>query len=176
MTVTELPSADSFRNAIRRPSKVSETIRSSPSPMRRGGSAWPPVSSQTWSSVASSLPSARYSTIVNATANPSGLNATAPYDGRPGNEHSGSRLALTPEEAREIAEAQAKRTAERAAASSAERAAPQKGGNVGAYNDFWFEWGGENYLLDGKFRTSILTDPPDGRMPTLHCRCARAAR
>ena len=32
---------------------------------------------------------------------------------------------------------------------------------------FWFEWGSKGFAIDGKFRTSILTEPPNGRMPEL---------
>ena len=38
-------------------------------------------------------------------------------------------------------------------------------GNVGGYNFFWVDRGSEVSLIDGKFRTSIITDPPNGRMP-----------
>ena len=34
----------------------------------------------------------------------------------------------------------------------------------GAYNDFWFDWGEE---LSGNLRTSLIIDPPDGRLPPL---------
>ena len=81
----------------------------------------------------------------------------------------GEKLTLTPEEA----EANAKRRADANAAqdgpsaSAGERAAPEKGGNVGAYNNFWFEWGSQNFMIDGKYRTSVLTDPPNGQMPAM---------
>ena len=38
------------------------------------------------------------------------------------------------------------------------------GGSVGAYNDFWFDRG-FNVVADR--RTSLIVDPPDGRIPTL---------
>ena len=79
----------------------------------------------------------------------------------------GDQLFMTLEEAEVIEKAQAERTASRAEASDPNRAAPTVGGNVGAYNDFWFEWGSDTFSVDGKFRTSILTDPPNGRMPEL---------
>ncbi|MEM7099630.1 MAG: hypothetical protein AAF541_15295 [Pseudomonadota bacterium] len=40
-------------------------------------------------------------------------------------------------------------------------------GNVGGYNFFWTDRGTDVNLVDGKFRTSILYDPPNGRMPDL---------
>jgi hypothetical protein len=55
------------------------------------------------------------------------------------------------------------------------RAAPPKGGdgsvgpagNVGGYNNFWLDRGSEYNTVDGQRRTSILVDPPDGRVPAL---------
>ena len=79
----------------------------------------------------------------------------------------GEQLFLTREEAEAIEKAAAERTAERAVASAPDRDAPKAGGSVGAYNDFWFEWGTDTFSVDGKYRTSILTDPPNGRMPSL---------
>ena len=37
-------------------------------------------------------------------------------------------------------------------------------GDVGAYNDFWVAWGTK---VVGTRRTSLITDPPDGKMPPL---------
>src|SRR5262249_7019424 len=37
-------------------------------------------------------------------------------------------------------------------------------GNVGDYNQFWYDWG--TRMLGAK-RTSLITDPPDGRIPPL---------
>src|SRR4030095_3894288 len=55
------------------------------------------------------------------------------------------------------------------------RSAPPKGGdgsvgpagNVGGYNNFWLDRGGAYNIVDGQRRTSILIDPPDGRVPAL---------
>ncbi len=41
-------------------------------------------------------------------------------------------------------------------------------GNVGGYNVFWMDRGEDTFSIDGKYRTSILTDPPNGRMPEMH--------
>ena len=41
-------------------------------------------------------------------------------------------------------------------------------GNVGAYNVFWFDRGDNAFSIDGKFRTSIITDPANGRKPSMH--------
>jgi hypothetical protein len=55
------------------------------------------------------------------------------------------------------------------------RAAPPKGGdgsvgpagNVGGYNNFWLDRGSQYSIVDGQRRTSIVIDPPDGRVPAL---------
>lgn len=36
---------------------------------------------------------------------------------------------------------------------------------VGAYNAFWLDRGTAAFKVDGKYRTSVLTDPPNGRFP-----------
>ncbi|MYB20639.1 MAG: hypothetical protein F4Y16_16930 [Holophagales bacterium] len=38
---------------------------------------------------------------------------------------------------------------------------------VGGYNFFWLDFGNQAYPIDGQYRTSVLTDPPNGRMPEL---------
>ena len=49
-------------------------------------------------------------------------------------------------------------------------------GNVGGYNTFWIDRGSGVFRIDGAWRTSILTDPPDGRRPPLTAAArARAA-
>ncbi|MCZ6805749.1 MAG: hypothetical protein O7F08_02250, partial [Deltaproteobacteria bacterium] len=40
-------------------------------------------------------------------------------------------------------------------------------GNVGGYNTFWMDRGTAAFQIDGRFRTSIIVDPPDGRRPPL---------
>jgi hypothetical protein len=55
----------------------------------------------------------------------------------------------------------------------AERPAPPKGGdgsvgpagNVGGYNNFWLDRGSQYSIVDGQRRSSIVIDPPDGRVP-----------
>jgi hypothetical protein len=85
----------------------------------------------------------------------------------------GDRKALTDEEA----QAQAKKAADQMAklnqATDPNRAAPPKGGdgsegaagNVGGYNGVWVDYGDKAFKLEGKFRTSIVVDPPNGRLP-----------
>ena len=80
-------------------------------------------------------------------------------------EEFGERLFLTEEEANAMASRAARSRERGSQTSSPERDAPKAGGNVGAYNDFWFEYGSKGFAIDGKFRTSILTEPANGRMP-----------
>ncbi len=79
----------------------------------------------------------------------------------------GERLFLTAAEAEEIRVSAATRTAERARPSDPNRQAPPVTGRLGGYNDFYHDGGTEAVAVDGKYRTSLLTDPPDGRFPPL---------
>ena len=87
----------------------------------------------------------------------------------------GDNLYLTPEEAEKLAAEEANLLAENNAASDPERGAPPAGGdgspgaagNVGGYNTFWIDRGTEALLVDGKFRTSIIVDPPNGQFPPM---------
>ena len=95
----------------------------------------------------------------------------------------GDNLYLTPEQAEEIAEAERKAMEEGNKATDPNREAPPEGGdgsegaagNVGGYNSFWVDRGEGAFLVDGKFRTSILVEPKDGQMPAM-LPAARAAR
>ncbi|MEE2778820.1 MAG: hypothetical protein VYE73_18925 [Acidobacteriota bacterium] len=97
----------------------------------------------------------------------------------------GDKRLLTPEEAAESEAAEQDRIAERAAQSESDREAPPEGGdgspgaagNVGGYNYFWIDRGTDVFAIDGKFRTSIITDPPNGRRPEMSAAASeRAAR
>ncbi len=72
---------------------------------------------------------------------------------------------LTEEEAKTLQEQNAERRA-RAAAAADPRDSPRAPGGggqaVGAYNDFWID-SGSNVV--GDRRTSLIVDPPDGRVP-----------
>jgi hypothetical protein len=48
-----------------------------------------------------------------------------------------------------------------------EQIAEAAGGAVGGYNGFWLDPGNHVIRIDGKARSSILVDPPDGRIPAL---------
>ena len=98
----------------------------------------------------------------------------------------GENLTLSPEEAAAIARREFERRAERNEASDPNREAPPAGGdgssgasgNVGGYNTFWTDRGSGAIQVNGEFRTSIITDPPNGRQPprTEAARAAIAAR
>ena len=94
----------------------------------------------------------------------------------------GTNRELTPEAAAKIMEEERQRTVVRASNRGPLTEAPPEGGappvgydddaretsgagNVGGYNDFWTDRGTEVFSVDGKFRTSIIIDPEDGRMP-----------
>ena len=72
---------------------------------------------------------------------------------------------LTEEEARAV-QAQTASRRSRAAASAEVRTAPREAGGgaraVGGYNDFWLDFG-DSVVNDR--RTSLIVDPPDGRLP-----------
>jgi len=48
-----------------------------------------------------------------------------------------------------------------------ERIAEAAGGAVGGYNGFWLDPGNKVIRIDGVPRSSIIVDPPDGRVPAL---------
>ena len=48
-----------------------------------------------------------------------------------------------------------------------ERISEAAGGAVGGYNGFWLDPGAKVIRIDGVARSSILIDPPNGRMPAL---------
>ncbi len=79
----------------------------------------------------------------------------------------GDQLTLSEEDAVQR-EAQAINRIERAALpSDPNREKPPANNNnrTGAYNNFWIDRGTNVATLDGKRRTSLIIDPPDGRMP-----------
>src|SRR5580704_14800835 len=82
---------------------------------------------------------------------------------------------LTPEEAAKL-EHEAAATRERGDQSiKADRAAPPKGGdgsvgaagNVGGYNTGWLDPGSSYTVVNGEKRSSIVVDPPNGRVPAM---------
>ena len=95
-------------------------------------------------------------------------------------EEFGDRLTLSEEEAAAIAQGEPVALAavfgipeERNIESAPPSEAPPVGGDgstgaagaVGGYNTFWMDRGSSAFQIDGQWRTSIITDPPDGRRP-----------
>ena len=79
----------------------------------------------------------------------------------------GNNLFLTPDEAKGIEKQFAARLQRANASSDPERTAPESGGRVGGYNMFWLDIGESASSVDGRFRTSIITSPKDGRIPEM---------
>jgi hypothetical protein len=85
------------------------------------------------------------------------------------------RLTMTMEEARALEKQQAAARAKLAEPSDGNRQAPPVGGdgtagpygNVGGYNYFWIDPGETLNKVDGQLRTSLVVDPPDGRVPQM---------
>jgi hypothetical protein len=96
----------------------------------------------------------------------------------------GDNLELTREQADAIVQANRERVAEREKSRGPVTEAPPAGGappigigeefrensgagNVGGYNNFWVDPGSDVFTVGGKFRTSIIVDPINGRMPKM---------
>jgi len=90
----------------------------------------------------------------------------------------GDNLYLTQAEAEKLAAAEAALLTDGAKDSDPDRLAPPDGGdgsegaagNVGGYNTFWVDRGDSAIQIDGKFRTSLITTPTNGRRPPLTAR------
>jgi len=99
-------------------------------------------------------------------------------------EEYGNNLYLTPEEAQAIAQEEAELQAERDKNRGPATEAPPVGGAppvglgeealersgagaVGGYNNAYVDRGEDVVMIDGKFRTSIITDPENGRIPEM---------
>ena len=82
----------------------------------------------------------------------------------------GDRLLLTSEEALAIQQTAASQTETSSQPSDPNRGAPPVGGNVGGYNAFFLDRGTGPASVDGFYRTSLLVDPPNGRLPPLTAR------
>ena len=86
-----------------------------------------------------------------------------------------SGLVLSEEEARRMEQAALARRDQLNEPSDPNRPAPPKGGdgstgaagNVGGYNNFWLDPGDRVAVVDGQRRSSLVIDPPNGRVPAL---------
>ena len=87
----------------------------------------------------------------------------------------GMPLVLTDEQTAALEREVAERSAKLNAPVDGNRQAPPKGGdgspgpygNVGGYNNFWLDPGSHYTIVDGQKRSSLIVDPPDGRVPPL---------
>ena len=88
----------------------------------------------------------------------------------------GNNLYLTPEQAEQAMAAMKESLAKLEATKNDDpnREAPPAGGDgvlafgaggVGGYNTFWVDRGEDGFTIDGKFRTSIIYEPENGRRP-----------
>ena len=78
-----------------------------------------------------------------------------------------NQQAFTEEEAaaRELRAREQQLNADRA--SDPDRAPPSDGNTAAGYNSFWLDRGKQIVRIDGEFRTSMIIDPPNGRIPFL---------
>jgi hypothetical protein len=87
----------------------------------------------------------------------------------------GQAATLTPEEARTLEALAASRRETADGPVTAERTAPPVGGDgstgaaggVGGYNNFWLDPGSSYTVVNGQKRSSIVVDPPNGRVPAI---------
>ena len=87
----------------------------------------------------------------------------------------GTAATMTLEQASKLENASALRKENADQSLKGERKAPPVGGdgsagpagNVGGYNAFWLDPGTKFSRINGEIRTSILVDPPDGRVPAM---------
>ena len=87
----------------------------------------------------------------------------------------GAKATMTVEEAAKLERGIALQKERQDESIKGDRAAPPKGGdgsqgaagNVGGYNAFWLDPGSTFTVVNGEKRTSIVVDPPDGRVPPM---------
>lgn len=87
----------------------------------------------------------------------------------------GAPATMTEEQAKRLENATALRKENADQAIKGERRAPPVGGdgsvgaagNVGGYNAFWLDPGSKFMRVNGEIRTSLIVDPPDGRVPAV---------
>jgi len=74
-------------------------------------------------------------------------------------------LVMTEEAMRKLEGREVERVDQLARPSDPNRAAPRVDGNVGGYNYFWIARGNRGLRINGQPRTSLIVDPPDGKIP-----------
>jgi hypothetical protein len=82
----------------------------------------------------------------------------------------GGRRALTPQETARLEGAEASLVSNSAKPTDLQQALPGDCKDFGrgcGYNNFWLDRGSQVVTIDGEKRTSLLVDPPDGRIPPL---------
>jgi hypothetical protein len=87
----------------------------------------------------------------------------------------GMKAVITREEAGRIEKAIAARQEAAGRPIQGDRQAPPKGGDgstgaaggVGGYNNFWLDPGSAYTIVNGEIRSSLIVDPPDGRVPSM---------
>ena len=87
----------------------------------------------------------------------------------------GMKAVLSREEAARIEKTIAARQEAAGQPIQGDRQAPPKGGDgstgpaggVGGYNNFWLDPGSSYTIVNGEIRTSLIVDPPDGRVPPM---------
>ena len=87
----------------------------------------------------------------------------------------GTSVTMTDEQARRLERTVAERSERLNRPSDGNRPAPPIGGdgstgaagNVGGYNNFWIDPGTAYFAIEGLKRTSVIIDPPDGKIPAL---------
>ena len=86
----------------------------------------------------------------------------------------GSRVTLTKDEVDRLEKGVEDRAKPRRAERSEQAGAAEGGdgstgaaGNVGGYNNFWLDPGDRVAVVNGEWRSSLIVDPPDGKVPAL---------
>lgn len=74
-------------------------------------------------------------------------------------------LVLTPEQATRMEQQRAQQEVTANSRTNPGEGAPAVGGNIGGYNNFWFDRGGKVAVVKGEARSSWIVEPASGKMP-----------
>ena len=80
----------------------------------------------------------------------------------------GENLYLSHTQAEQVADQFQQYSRQASKGSDPDRKAPPEGGKVGGYNAFWIDRGEGAIALEGRFRTSLITHPSNGRIPAMN--------